>query len=404
MILPALRGVDAFTIEMDGETFIGMRDPEGIVEDQLMLSQAAFVIAAFLDGQRDEREVQQELAKHFKGQIIAEEDILKVVGALDEHGFLLSDKFHAIRNGVRKRFAQQKIRKAYLAGKSYPDDSSALKTFLDAQFLREGSPQKLPFSGQRSSEPLKCLIAPHIDLHRGGHSYAWAYECLALRPKPETVLIFGTAHAAPPLPFILTRKDFETPFGTVSCDSESVNRLAKSCSWPPFEYELLHRTEHSIEFQVLMLSYLYGTSFKIIPILCGAFCEETEKTPHPNVELFLNEAKQILIELGNSSLVICGADLAHVGKRYGDPFDVDAKVISHVDERDHQDLEPILACDADTFFSSVMKDTNERRVCGLNNIYAALKVLPEKSKGKLLHYGYAHDPMGGIVSFASVAF
>jgi AmmeMemoRadiSam system protein B len=404
MILPALRGVDAFTIEIDGETFVGMRDPEGIVEDQLMLSQAAFIIAAFLDGQRDERGVQQELAKHFKGHFISEEDILKVVSSLDEHGFLLSDKFYTLCDGVRKQFAQEKIRKAFLAGKSYPDEVGALKTFLDAQFLREGSPRKLPFSGERSSEPLRCLIAPHIDLHRGGHSYAWAYECLALRPKPETVLIFGTAHAAPPLSFILTRKDFETPFGTVSCDTESVDRLAKSCTWDPFEYELLHRTEHSIEFQVLMLSYLYGTSFKFIPVLCGSFCGETDTVPHSSVQPFLSEAKQILAELGNSALVVCGADLAHVGKRYGDPFDIDPIVISRIDQRDREDLQPVLSCDADAFFNSVMKDTNERRVCGLNNIYAALKVLPEKSKGKLLHYGYAHDPVGGIVSFASVAF
>ena len=55
MKLPALRGIDAFTVEMDGETFIGVRDPEGIVEDQLLMSQAAFVVAAFLDGERDER-------------------------------------------------------------------------------------------------------------------------------------------------------------------------------------------------------------------------------------------------------------------------------------------------------------------------------------------------------------
>jgi AmmeMemoRadiSam system protein B len=138
--------------------------------------------------------------------------------------------------------------------------------------------------------------------------------------------------------------------------------------------------------------------------LCGSFCTQADIAPHPAVQPFLTEAQKILGELGNSALVICGADLAHVGKRYGDPFDVDPHVISRIDARDHEDLESVLSCDADAFFSSVMKDTNERRVCGLNNIYAALKVLPEKSKGKLLQYGYAHDPMGGIVSFASVAF
>jgi AmmeMemoRadiSam system protein B len=179
-----------------------------------------------------------------------------------------------------------------------------------------------------------------------------------------------------------------------------VDRLAKSCQWNAFEYELLHRTEHSIEFQVLMLSYLYGTSFKIVPILCGSYYKNSKDDSAG----FLHEAKQILEELGDSALVIAGADLAHVGRRYGDSFDIDDDVIQRVDLRDREDIKVALECDADAFFQSVMKDSNERRVCGLNNIYAALKVLPSRAEGKLLHYGYAHDPLGGIVSYASIAF
>jgi AmmeMemoRadiSam system protein B len=400
MKLPALRGVDAFTVEMDGETMIGVRDPEGIVEDQLLMSRGAFVVAAFLDGERDEKAIQEELAKHFHGQVFAEQDILKVANMLDDYGFLQSKKFQDMRNVVEKRFTEQSVRSAYLAGKSYPKTSGELRTFIDAQFLREGSPGRLPFKGDSISKPLKCLIAPHLDLHRGGHSYAWAYEHLSLYPKPETVIIFGTAHASPPVSFILTRKSFETPFGTINTDTEVVDRLAQSCGWNPYEYELLHRTEHSIEFQVLMLSYLYGASFRIVPVLCGSYYENS--TQHSRG--FLNEAKKVLAELGDSALVIAGADLAHVGRRYGDPFDIDDDVIQRVDLRDKEDIKVALECDADAFFQSVMRDSNERRVCGLNNIYAALKVLPSKSEGKLLHYGYAHDPLGGIVSYASIAF
>ena len=51
-----------------------------------------------------------------------------------------------------------------------------------------------------------------------------------------------------------------------------------------------------------------------------------------------------------------------------------------------------------------MKDANERRVCGLNCLYAFLKTLEGVAgRGNQLHYGYAHDPAGGIVSFASMS-
>ena len=50
-----------------------------------------------------------------------------------------------------------------------------------------------------------------------------------------------------------------------------------------------------------------------------------------------------------------------------------------------------------------MKDPNQRRVCGLNCIYAALHtVYGMVQSGELLHYDYAHDPAGEIVSFANV--
>ena len=50
-----------------------------------------------------------------------------------------------------------------------------------------------------------------------------------------------------------------------------------------------------------------------------------------------------------------------------------------------------------------MKDLNQRKVCGLGCIYAALRsVEGTVSAAELLDYDYAPDPAGGIVSFASV--
>jgi hypothetical protein len=44
MALPALRYVDAFPIEHQGQQYICLRDPEGVVEEQIMLTPPAFFI------------------------------------------------------------------------------------------------------------------------------------------------------------------------------------------------------------------------------------------------------------------------------------------------------------------------------------------------------------------------
>ena len=68
--------------------------------------------------------------------------------------------------------------------------------------------------------------------------------------------------------------------------------------------------------------------------------------------------------------VVAGVDLAHVGRRFGDAFEIDDEIVHAVKARDDEDLACALNLDADGWYASVMKDGNQRRVCGLNAIYA----------------------------------
>jgi AmmeMemoRadiSam system protein B len=258
----------------------------------------------------------------------------------------------------------------------------------------------------REQISVPCLIAPHIDFHRGGHSYAHGYLRLCRSGQPELVFLFGVAHMAPPVPFILTKKHFETPFGILKTDQDIVRRLASACQWDPYAYEIVHRTEHSIEFQAVMLASLFGPAVQIVPILCGTFGPELVPTTPvipASVTTFLNTCRDIIGAEQRRVCVIAGADLAHVGRRFGDAFDIDETIVRAVDRRDHEDLQEVVARNPAGFYHSVMKDHNQRRVCGLNCIYAALHTVYDMThSGELLHYDYAHDPAGGIVSFANV--
>ncbi|MFO7975347.1 MAG: AmmeMemoRadiSam system protein B, partial [Candidatus Hydrogenedentota bacterium] len=268
MALPALRNIDAFPIEHEGETLIVVHDPELYVEEQLVLSPIAFFIASQLDGLNEVTDIQYLLFRETGGRLVSEEQIGKVVSHLDEHGFLVSPRFEAIYRDVVESFAMRKTRPAFLAGKSYPEDEKELRNFLDEMFSGKDGPGTIERGGMASEKGVRCLIAPHIDFARGGSAYAHAYARLARGRKPKTVMIFGVSHAGPPVPFMLCRKGYETPFGTLAVDAEAVDTLAEACAWDPFEHEIVHRTEHSIEFQAVMLAYLYGNNVQIVPILC----------------------------------------------------------------------------------------------------------------------------------------
>lgn len=407
MRLPALRPVDLVPIEYEGEQLICMSDPTQLVEEQLLLSPGAAFVASLLDGRHGVEDIQGVFREYAGGAELPAETIFSVVHHLDERGFLYTDSFEVIFQRAREEFGRAAVRPAFLAGRSYPDDPDTLRAFLDEQFLRDGGPGTRPNGKAKRSGHLRGLIVPHIDFHRGGHTYAHGYLRLSDHEAPDTVFVFGVAHAAEPVPFILTRKDFDTPLGMVKADTAMLDRIEKACAWDPYTHELTHRTEHSVEFQAVMLAHLFGEHVKIVPVLCSMFGEnfhtsaEEEKAP---ITRFLAACRECVQDGGKRVAVIASADLAHVGRRFGDGFEIDESVVSAVRLRDEEDLVHAHAIAPEDFYASVMRDRNERKVCGLNCIYATLKALDgSATRGEPLHYDYAHDPAGGIVSFASIA-
>lgn len=404
---PPLRNIEAFPIHHQGQTLICLHDPLGYVPTEITLSPAAFFIAACLDGNHTLRDIQLEFAREFQGALIPSEEIESIVNFLDEHGFLLNERFYEIKDKIEKEFLQQKVRMPYHAGQSYSSARHELGAFLGSMFNKEGGPGPLPTEQENTSLDIVGLVAPHIDFTRGALGYAHAYYKLYQGQKPETVIIFGVSHHGGDTPYIMTRKHFSTPLGTLLTNQECIDFILERIDFDPFQSEVMHRMEHSIEFQVLMLNYLFGTDVKIVPILCASFEEENITSPLeiPQIRKFLEACKEYISTAKERVLVLAGADLAHVGRRFGDTFSITPTISENVKIRDTEDLEFAKEIDADGFYKSVNKDHNKRRVCGLFSIYSLLEVLRDvANRGELLYYGQAPDPLGGIVSFASLAF
>ena len=403
MPLPAIRAVDAFPMAHENEDYYCLYDPSEVVTEQLMLRPMAMFVAQCLDGQATVESIQDRFKEESGGMELPEDAVHDIVALLDEHGFLETERFYELQTEVERSFHESPNRPAYLAGKSYPADPDECEDFVDDQYTREAGPGALPETAYKpDGQPLAGLIVPHIDLSRGGHSYAHGYGQLANYAKPDVVIVFGVAHAAEPVPFILSKKHFDTPLGTVKTDTEFVEKLAEGCRWDPFAFEMTHRTEHSIEFQALMLAHHYGPEVKIVPVLTSWFGEGGEDDHWEAIDAFLDTCRTLMAEDERHIMVMASVDMAHVGKRFGDPFDIDDTIIDSVSERDAEDLAFVESIEARKFYDSVMKDDNERKVCGVNAIYSTLKVLENTATvGRPLSYDYAHDPAGGIVSFCS---
>ncbi|MBI1733836.1 MAG: AmmeMemoRadiSam system protein B [Candidatus Rokubacteria bacterium] len=403
---PRLRGVEAFPVEHEGRAFIGLRDPGGYTPSVLLLPLPLREIIGRFDGRHSIEDIQAALLREH-GEPVPRESIEEMVRALDEHGFLDSPRFAERRRAIEDAFHATPLRSAAHAGGAYPAEPDALRSTMGAFFAPPKGPG--PIAPPRPGRaPVAGVIAPHIDFHRGGPAYAWAYRDVAERADADLFVIFGTCHTGMADPFAITRKDYDTPFGPAAVDRDFIEALTHRAPVDCFRSELAHRNEHSIEFQAVFLRYLFaGTrDFTIVPVLASfaheALAAGTAPDADPCVAGFLDALAETADASGRRVVWIAGADLAHVGPRFGDPEPLSPASMTRVETEDRAMLRAVEAGDAKMFFDAVAADGDRRRICGLSPIYSLLRVLDGR-RGDLRHYGHTADP-SCLVSFASVVF
>ena len=407
MEYPKLRNINIFPVQISGQILLCLQDPQNISERTLFLPPSLHFIVALFDGQHSILDIQTEYMRRF-GALLFTEKIQEIVRRLEENLYLEGDRFQEAWKEKEESFKKASIREAAFAGKSYEKDPERLGVQLEGYF--RGSDGPGPLGKREGVNGLKGVVAPHIDIQRGGCCYAFAHREIWERSSSHCFIIFGTAHTPMKQPFCLTRKDFMTPLGNLSVHRELIDAIQSQCSDDLLEDEMVHRSEHSIEFQCLFLRYLYPepTPLKIVPILSGSLHEAIEKGISPMeiepIRQFIDVLKDSVASLGEEVCYIASADLSHMGHQFGDPEGIREYDLRGLTEEDEEMLRYVEKIDGEGFFSSILRERDRRRICGLPAIYAMLKVL-EAKEGRLIRYGQAYTrETQSVVSFASLAF
>ena len=407
MDFPKLRNVNIFPVQTSDQTLICLQDPLNVGEKSLFLPPALYFVASLFDGRHSILDIQTEYMRRF-GEFLFTEKIQEIIQQLEEGLFLEGDRFQEAWRQKEESFQRATLREAAFAGKSYEKNPESLRVQLEQYF--KGSDGPGSFGEEESTDGLKGVVAPHIDFQRGGFCYAFAHREIWEKNSDRCFIIFGTAHTPIASPFCLTRKDFMTPLGTLNVDGELMDAIQSRCPDDLFKDEGAHRSEHSIEFQCVFLRYLYPEPIpiKIIPILSGSFHEAVENGISPMefkpIRQFIEALKEAVYSLGRRVCYIASADLSHIGIQFGDRRGVREYDLRLLAEEDREMLGYVERVDGEGFFSSIMNERDQRRICGLPAIYAMLHSLDAK-EGKLLKYGQAftHETQS-VVSFASLAF
>jgi AmmeMemoRadiSam system protein B len=408
MDYPKLRYIEAFPVEVDNFTRIYIRDPLNYAKTPLLLPAPTYFIISHFDGQHSLVDIQEAFAQQFQ-QVLPREKINDLIQQLDQYHYLESERFAALRHEIHEAFYRSPVRHMAHADTCY---SSRPDVFAEqtAAFFREPQGPGLPQTEQASAPPIRGLIAPHIDLRVGGTAYAYGYKELAERCDADLFILLGTSHYGMENLFVATEKDYNTPLGPVKTDREFIHALQKRYNEDLFADELLHRTEHSLEFQTLFLQYVFGNKrpFTIVPLLISSFhhmvISQTPPVEVSRVAAFLDALKATIAASNKKVCFVAGVDFAHVGQKFGDEGPLTDAFLNWVENEDRRLIQALESVDHTDFFAQIAKDNDRRRVCGFAPMYTFLHLV-EAKEGKLLKYDRSIDPATqSSVSFASMAF
>jgi AmmeMemoRadiSam system protein B len=405
---PKLRPLEAIVAEKNS---IYLRDPEGISDAVLLLKPAAVFICSLFDGAHSVMDIQNEFMRQF-GEVLFTDDVKAIEAKLDSCLFLDNERFSNHKEKIVSDFFASPVRPAAHAGKSYEDDPESLGSFLKMLIGRAGEPgDEEPVKGGS----LRAIITPHIDLGRGGDCYGAAYGALASANRAKTIVVLGISHMPSVMPYILTKKNFATPFGTLDTDNDFIDRLACMCDTDFFKDEFIHRNEHSVEFQALFLKYLFReySDIRIVPVLCSSVPRIvlSDKSPYEDTEVrsFIDALADSIRGNRGDTCLIAGVDLSHVGKRFGQDVHITPDYLSDLEAYDRSLMRYVTECDAEGFMRSVKRDKDSRNICGVPAIYTMLKVLELSNpngttNGRICKYNQSVEESHSVVTFASAAF
>lgn len=382
-----------------GEKALLVRDFLGLIRDPVILQGDVLGLIGLIDGNRTIRDIQVEFIRQKRGVLVDSEVIEKFVRELDSAYLLQSRRFEEEKKKILSEYNRVEVRKPSHAGVSYPAQASDLRLYLDS--ILKGAERYQEGNGRGH---IRGLVAPHIDLEVGKKVYARAYRAIR-GESPRRIFLIGTGHSLEDGFYSLTEKDYETPLGRVRTDKDLVRVLKKAGGPVVSAYDISHRQEHSLEFQVIFLQHLFGPSFSLVPVLCGSFTSVLEAVSRASeidgVGRFLEALRSILDEGRGRDLVVAGVDFSHIGPKFGHRERA-TSLLLEARAHDQSLLRAFCGADVQTFWAESRKVRDRYNVCGFPALASLLEILPGV-RGRCLDYEFwKEEPTQSAVSYAAV--
>ncbi len=425
----------AFSAQQGENLFLGLADARQISQRVVLVHPAFQMVLPLLDGSRTVEQVVQEV-----GQGLERPMLEQLVAQLDAAGLLEGPAFDAMRRELEERFdAADHLPPSFTADFAEAlAQAEAGETALSDEEKHQRAPQALRQQLDRwidqalkdapdpsFDEPPRALVAPHIDYSRGWMNYAHAWGRMRVVDRPDRLVVLGTNHYGQATGVCACDKGFASPLGLCPYDEAFAAALAEALGPENtnklFAHRYDHEREHSIELQIPWAQHTLGgpgDEAAPLPVFAALVHDPSVNAGESydgqglGLEPFVEALKQAIAASDGRTLIVCSADLSHVGPMFGDQAPVTGEEADKPDslrnkaiQHDREMLQLFAQGDAQAIVSSMAWMQNPTRWCSTGAMVATLLAL-EAPRVRMLNYGGAIDQAGScmVTSCAAAIF
>jgi hypothetical protein len=388
LLMPALRQFQAWPIQKDGKKFVALRDPFMLTKETLVLPPNVFSAVQLIDGESTVEEI-------VKKTSAKPAQFVELLEKLDSVGLLWGPTAKKLEAEAVARLTEDGSFPIRASG-SLGETEEACKEKLTEWFSEIEDPE--------FEQPVKAIVAPHLDYDRGWPIYASAYYAWNGAETPDRVVILGTNHFGNGDGVVLSTIGFTTPLGTCQVDQQVVHALVDTFGNAITADFIDHAAEHSIELHIPWLQYCFGDVPVVAALIPSPLQDLIEDDgERASTQEFVETLTTILDGVGGTTLFVSSADLSHVGQQFGEPRPVDEQRKFDVERHDREMMSKFIENDPNEFVSAMKWNNNATQWCSIGNMSATLNLV-QPSEIALIDYRQACDPKGiALVSSCAMA-
>jgi MEMO1 family protein len=426
---PRVRPVRGFPVQHGEQVILGLADAQQISQKVVFTAPAAQALLPHMTGEKDLDAIVSEVGRGLTRSMLEQ-----FVAQLDDAGLLEGPKFDEML---------VQMRSDYDSLDNLPPAMTALfaDLLVKEELGEETTPEKMAEMGpeklrvqmdtwidkalEEAKDPSfetlpKAVVTPHIDYMRGWINYAQVYGRMRVVDRPDRIIILGTNHFGRSTGVCGCDKGFETPLGLCELDAPFAGalaaRLGEADTQKLYAERYDHEREHSIETQIPWIQHVFGAADGSFPTIYGALVHDPcvssgESYDGQGLALapFVEALRGAMEDVGGRTLIVCSADLSHVGAQFGDRIQMNAddeqaeqarqKVIGH----DREMLSLFAEGKPEEIVSRLAWQQNPTRWCSVGAMTATFQAVAPATV-RLIHYHGAIDPGGtALVTCVSAA-